>query len=154
MPKPIIDSTPGGESEVRRWFEEGKTYKEMVELYREQYNLEVSQTMFSNRRAQRGWTRRHVRDEDLIPWAVAPEHRNERPVVMLRVEARKRAGQPISPAEESDLAYFRDQLEQKRAVVYYDPTTERGFFYVPREPGDDDIIRRPLRGQSKRKARD
>lgn len=154
VPRPIIDSTRGGESEVKRWFEEGKTYREMVDLYREQYNLEVSQTMFSNRRALRGWTRRHMRDDELIPWAVKPEHRNERPVVMLRVEARVRAGLPITDAERSDLAYFREQLEEKRAVVHYDPDTERGFFYVPREAGDADIIRRPSRGRSTRLARD
>lgn len=154
MPSPIIDSTKGGETEVKRWFEEGKTYREMVDLYREQYNLEVSQTMFSNRRALRGWTRRHVRDDELIPWHVEPQHRNERPVVMLRLEARKRAGLPISESEEAELAYFLGQLKEKSAVVYYDPTTERGFFYVPREAGDDDLIRRPLRGKSTRKARD
>lgn len=153
MVRAIIDSTPGGESEVRRWFEEGKTYREMVDLYREQYNLEVSQTMFSNRRSQRGWARRHVRDDELIPWFVKLEHRNQRPVVMLRLEARARADLPLSEEEWSELTYFREQLQEKQAVVYYDP--DKGFFYVPREPGDTDMIRRPSKKETTaRKARD
>jgi hypothetical protein len=34
-------------------------------------------------------------------------------------------------------------IKEEGAVVHYDPDTEEGFFYVPRQEGDDDLIHRP-----------
>ena len=83
------------EQELLRWFEEGKTYREMKELYASQYNLDVGTSMFSNFRRRRGLDTRIVRDEALIPWAVLPQHRYAYPVMNLRHEARLRAGDDI-----------------------------------------------------------
>lgn len=136
------------ESEVVRWIEDGYTYPWMARQYLEKYNLQVSPTMFSEFRATRGLERRKVRDVKLIPWAVKTEHRWDSLLANLRVEARLRAGEKVE-----DLSYplrvrweaFRRELEETNSVVHYDPDTEQGFFLVPREEGDDDIIRRPRR---------
>ena len=143
------------ESEVTRWIEEGKTYRWMADEYLRKYNIQVSPTMFSEFRATRGLERRIVRDTELIPWAVQEHHRWDSILANLRTEARIRAG--MDPA---DLSYalrirweaFRRELEETNTVVYYDPQTEQGFFLVPREPGDTDIIRRPT-GRSKGRGR-
>ena len=67
----IIDSTQGGEPEVRSWYDQGKTYAWMVQEYQRKYSLKVSPTMFSYRRSARGWERRRApRIDALFPWAV------------------------------------------------------------------------------------
>lgn len=145
------------ESEVRRWIEEGKTYRWMVEEYERKYNLRVSSSMFSEFRATRGLSRRVTRDPDLIPWKVEPEHRWDNILASLRVEARVRAGE-----DPEDLPYaqrvrwekLKRDLKEGNLVVYYDPASEHGFYLVPREPGDDDIIRRPRKSARGRGVRD
>lgn len=155
MARAIIDSTRGGEAEVKRWFEEGLTYREMVERYQTQYNLQVAPTMFSNRRAARGWDRRIVRDVDLIPWRVMPQHISRHAVAMLRALGRKRAGYPLSEREERELASLLGRLREADAVIHYEPDTEDGFFYVTRQPGDAEYVRPPKRqNRALRGARD
>lgn len=143
MPGSIIASTAGGEDEVRRWFEAGKTYAWMQEEYLRKYNLSVSITMFANLRARRGWTRRIAETSNLIPWSVKPEHRFHRLVALLRYEERRRSGLPLQPRYERELTNFLASLKEAGAVVHYDPDTDEGFFLVAREERDDDLIRRP-----------
>lgn len=139
------------EGEVRDWIEEGKPYRWMVSEYDRKYNLPVSVSMFSEFRSTRGLTRRVVRDPELIPWMVKPEHRIDTILANLRTEARVRAGEAPE-----DLSYgvrtrwqaFKRRLEEGDLVVHYDPDTEDGFFLVPRQPEDTDIIRRPKRRPS------
>lgn len=74
---------------------------------------------------------------------------------MLRREARRRQGMEASETDEFRLGRWLAGLEEDQAfVVHYDPDTEAGFFYVPREPTDDDIIRRPERKTTPRRAAD
>lgn len=155
MVRSIIDSTTGGEEEVRRWYEEGKTYAEMAREYAEKYNLAVSPTMFSNRRAARGWERRIARDDELIPWDVKKEHRWNRYLVMLRVEARRRQGLPLRERDQRELEHFLEDLKETGGVIHYDPETEQGFFVVPRSERDTDLIREPMRTgvRTRRRAR-
>ncbi|MFE0964047.1 hypothetical protein [Streptomyces fungicidicus] len=133
------------EQEVIRWFEEGWTYAEMTEEYRQKYNIEMKPSAWGNFRYRKGLDRRIARDDELIPWAVKKEHRSLYPLMMLRLEARKRAGLPNDEDKTKRLESWRAMLEEENAVVHYDPDTADGFFYVPREDGDDDIIRRPER---------
>lgn len=133
------------EQEVIRWFEEGRTYAWMVEEYRRKYNIETVPSLWGNFRRRRGLNRRIVRDDELIPWHVLPEHRWAYPVAMLRVEARRRAGAAMTDDEAKRLKNWKAFLEEENAVVHYDPETEEGFHYIPRQPGDDDIIHRPAR---------
>ncbi|AWN07397.1 immunity repressor [Streptomyces phage Maneekul] len=139
------------EGEVLRWFEEGRTYDWMVEEYKRKYNIETVPSLWGNFRRRRGLPRRIVRDDDLIPWLIKEEHRWLYPLAMLRVEARKRAGATVSDLEEKRLQSWREMLEEENAVVHYDPDTEEGFFYIHRQPGDDDIIHKPERKTTPRR---
>ncbi|MFJ6680602.1 hypothetical protein [Streptomyces werraensis] len=131
------------EGEVIRWFEEGRTYQWMIDKYKEKYGIDTVPSMWGNFRRRRGLDRRIIRDDDLIPWMVKEEHRWAYPLVMLRTEARRRAGKPVTEADQGRLATWKKMLEEENAVVHYDPETEEGFFYIPRQPADDDIIHRP-----------
>ncbi|GGS29443.1 hypothetical protein Snoj_25820 [Streptomyces nojiriensis] len=131
------------ESEVIRWFEEGRTYQWMIEEYQRKYNIETVVSMWGNFRRRRGLDRRIVRDDDLIPWFVKEEHRWAYPLAMLRAEGRRRAGKEPTGRDESRLVSWLDMLKKNGSVVHYDPDTEEGFSYVPRQAGDNDIIRRP-----------
>ncbi|MCU7821421.1 hypothetical protein [Kitasatospora sp. DSM 101779] len=133
------------ESEVIRWFEEGRTYAWMVEEYRRKYGIETVQSMWGNFRRRRGLDRRLTRDDHLIPWAVKPEHRWAYPVIMLRTEARRRDGKTLTGNDSDRLATWLRMLDDENRVVHYDAGTTEGFHYVQREPGDRDIVRAPER---------
>lgn len=150
MPRSKIQN----EQEVIRWFEEGRTYAWMIEEYKRKYNIETVPSMWGNFRRRRGLDRRIVRNDDLIPWFVQEKHRWSYPVQMLRSEARRREGKELRPDEADRLEGWLRGLERDNTVVHYDPDTEQGFFYVPREPQDDDIIRRPKKKTSLRLAAD
>lgn len=143
------------ESEAVAWLADGKTYAWCVEQYKVKYNLQVTGGMFAKLRQRSGLERRIVRDEELIPWAVKTHHRWAYPVVMLRFEAKRRAGKELSDLELSKLEPFLAKLKDLDLVVLYDAETPEGFFLVPREPGDRDIVRQPSKGErSQRRARD
>jgi hypothetical protein len=131
------------ETELRRWYEAGVTYEEMAARYLEKYNLEVKPSMFSSWRSRMGLPKRIVRDEDLIPWEVRPEHRYNHNVNMLRIEARRRRGIEISELEASRLEGWKRRLEEDGAVIHYDPDTEKGFHRVARSKGDHELIHPP-----------
>jgi hypothetical protein len=142
------------EGEVVRWFEEGRTYAWMVEEYRRKYNIETVPSMWGNFRQRKGLDRRITRDDELIPWFVKEEHRWLYPLAMLRVEARRRDGRTLTENDRSRLASWRQMLAEGDAVVHYDPDTEEGFFYIPRQEGDDDLIHKPERKTTTRRRAD
>lgn len=131
------------EAEVMRWFEEGRTYQWMTDEYLRKYNVEVNPSMWASWRRRRGLKRRIVRNDDLIPWAVNEEHRWNYAVQMLRLEGRLREDEPLSEIQAQRLKAWKEMLSQANAVVHYDPDTEDGFHFIPREATDDDIVRRP-----------
>ncbi|MFG2923869.1 hypothetical protein ACGFYA_20465 [Streptomyces sp. NPDC048305] len=130
------------EQEVIRWFEEGKTYQWMIDEYKRKYGIDTRASMWGNFRKRRGLDRRIVRDDELIPWFVKEEHRWAYPLAMLRAEARRRAG-TVTDADRARLTPWLEMLKENNAVVHYDPDTEEGFHFIPRQPEDDDIIHRP-----------
>lgn len=140
------------EGEVLRWFEKGWTYQQMREKYREKYGIETSLSLWSSFRKRHGLPRRIERNEDMIPWAVKPEHRHRHAAAMLRTANRLNKSLPVG---ESALRAYRTwivSLEEQDAVVHYDPDTEEGFFYVPRRPNiDKGLIREPERKTTLRK---
>ena len=136
------------EGEIVRWFEQRRTYAWMVAEYRRKYDLDVVASMFGNFRQRRGLDRRIQRDDQLIPWHVSRQHRWDYPVMMLRAEARRRAGMHV-PREDQLKAWVRG-LKKRNEVVAYDP--EAGFSNVPRRPNiDRDLIREPDRRTSQRR---
>lgn len=142
--KKIVD-----EGEVKKWFAEGKSYPWMVETYMSKYGIEIGESAFGNFRRAHGLSRRNVRDDNLIPWLVKPEHRHAWPLTMLRLLARRRAGQELSIKRNHDLDVWLKGLERDNVVVHYDPDTPEGFHYVTRLKKDDDVIRFPPRRTTK-----
>lgn len=143
------------EGEVKRWFEEGRTYEWMVDEYLRKYNIEISLSAFGNFRRRKGLARRIVRNDDLIPWEVQKHHRWEEPVVMLRAEARRRARRELKAKDARDLESWKRRLREADRVVHYDPDTVEGFWLVPRRPGIDlDLIREPEKKTTRRRAAD
>lgn len=132
------------EQEVRRWFEEGRTYQWMTDEYRRKYNIETGVSMWSNFRHRRGLPRRIARNDDLLPWAVSEKHRWAYPATMLRLEARLREGMELSDESAHRLSLWKQRLDKAGAVVHYDAETDEGWFYVERRDGIDiDLIRTP-----------
>lgn len=139
------------ESEVKRWIEQGKTYAWMSEEYLRKYDLQVSPSMFSQFRRRNGLEGRQARDASLVPWAVNAEHRWANALQMLRAEARLRSGKDMPPERLRTLEVWKESLEEAGAVVHYEPDTEQGFFYVPKEDGED-LIRKPRKVTRERAA--
>jgi hypothetical protein len=142
------------EGEVIRWFEEGRSYAWMQAEYRRKYDIETVPSMWGNFRRRRGLDRRITRDDDLIPWAVEKRHRWAYPLMMLRAEARSRAGLENSESTQDRLGRWLAKMERDDTVVDYVPATEDGFRYLPRDPDDTDLIRRPHRKTTQRRAAD
>lgn len=132
------------EREAIRWIEDGKSYAWIVEKYLEKYKIQTTVSMWATFRHRHGLDRQITRDTNLIPWTVRPEHRWKYPLTMLRFEARRREGHELKPDQQTRLDSWKQKLEEKERVVYYDPDTEAGFFLVPREERDTDLIRRPV----------
>ncbi|MCP3755748.1 hypothetical protein ACFRJ1_16950 [Streptomyces sp. NPDC056773] len=134
--------------EAKRWLAEGKSYAWMVQKYQEKYETETTPSYWAVYKNRAGLPLRIARDNDLIPWKVEQPHRWAYDLVMLRFEARRRAVEqgdtnlkPLSDYDETRLSSWKRGLAEANAVVYYDPTTEDGFFLVPREESDTDIVR-------------
>jgi len=141
--------------EFIRWYNDGKTYKWIIEKYLEKYDLEIGNGTISNWRSQLELEKRAVRDVSLIPWAVNREHRYHHTLHMLRTVGRLRAGEPTPEARRKKAKAWLRNLEEQDAVVHYDPDTEEGWWLVPRRHGiDTDIIRKPDRVTRQRKARE
>ncbi|MFE7124021.1 hypothetical protein [Streptomyces sp. NPDC057617] len=138
--------------EAVRWIEEGKSYSWIVAKYLEKYGIETTTSMWATFRHRQGLDRQITRDTDLIPWAVDAKHRWKYPLTMLRYEARSRAGHELKPDQRERLDNWKATLEEKNRVVYYDPDTEAGFFLVPREETDTDLIRAPKELKAEEKA--
>lgn len=127
--------------EIKRWYEEGVSFPEMVVRYREKYNIDTSASMFANIRLRQGWERRNLEQANgLLPWDLLREHWYAYDAIMLRSEARERAGMQVNEQARYKLRGWRQFLADNDAVVHYEP--EIGFVYVPARPGDD-LIRTP-----------
>lgn len=142
------------EGEVIGWFAEGRTYAWMQAEYLRKYGIETVPSMWSNFRYRKGLDRKIERNDDLIPWAVAKEHRWAYPLMMLRTEARRRAGLNPAAGMQDRLDKWLRRLARDNIVVAYDPDSEDGFTYLPRRPGiDTDLIRQPDTKTTERPAR-
>lgn len=143
------------EQEVLRWFAEGRTYAWMVEQYRTRYDIETQPSMWSNFRHRRGLERRITRDDELIPWHVQARHRWSYPIMMLRREARRRAGAAMSAEQLHAVNAWKRGMSERGTVLHYDPDTEQGWSYVSRREGIDlDLIRVPERATTPKRNAD
>ncbi|WP_159793545.1 hypothetical protein [Puerhibacterium puerhi] len=97
----------------------------------------------------RNATHRDEARDAVLPWLhVEPEHRHSYHLMMLRMEARRRAGEELREVDLGRLGSWLRNLEELNAVVLYDPETPDGFYLVPRLAQDGQgIARRPGPGR-------
>lgn len=125
------------------WRELGLTQKQMVDEWFAETGVRVSRSAIAMAMHRAGLADpAHERHDDLLPWTLRPEHRHYSEARYLRLESRRRRGLPIPVDENRRLLAWLDALRQASAVVYYEPETARGFWWVPREETDRDIIRK------------
>lgn len=145
MVRPTLISN---EPQIVEWIEEGRTYREISDLYEMAYDVRLSLSTINNVRKRNSVPHRNHRDDKLIPWTVAPEHRDRMDLVMLRTEVRLRRGAPVNEERMARHRTWRRRLDESGLVVHY--TDEEGFTWVPRRRGIDlDLIREPERREGR-----
>ena len=132
-------------SEVERWFADGWDYPAMAARYRSEYGVETAPWFWDIARRELGLPQPPLDFSALIPWDVAEGTGDwyATPAIMLRQEAKRRAGRPLSAHELAQLSAWKEHLEAVGEVVDYDPA-DGGWRYMPRRVGiDTDLIRVP-----------
>lgn len=134
-----------GKTELRRYLDKRLTQAQIAEQWEKDTGIKVSRTTIAMAIARYGLqsTKPRPRYEDTLPWHVLDEHKNHNDARMLRLEGRRRHGNALTGNELRWLTQWRELLEEREAVIVYDPDTVQGFWWVSRTPEDDDIIRRP-----------
>lgn len=131
------------DSVLERYLDEGMTHKEIAEKVSKETGHKVSRSTVSVAISRAGLSDR-VRYDDVIPWErIKVEHNTEYPLQMLRLLARTERGLPVSVDQRERLERWMERLDEENAVVHYEPRSEQGFWYVPREKGDKGYIRTP-----------
>lgn len=132
--------------ELENYLGQRLTQQQIVEAWERDAGVRVSRSsiaMAIDRYGLRS-TNTRPRYEETLPWTVRDEHSHANDARMLRLEGRRRSGGTLSTKEKRLLTNWKQLLEESNAVVLYDPQTEKGFWWIPREPRDgDDLIRRP-----------
>jgi len=131
-----------GKTELERYIRKGMTQAQIVEAWEEETGVRVSRSTIGMAIKRYGLhsAKPRPRHEDLLPWHVKDEHRNHTEARMLRLEARRRKGLPLSEADLKWVNGWRQQLLEKNAVVYYDPDLPEGFVWITRT-NETDIVR-------------
>ena len=134
------------EDEIKRWNEEGRTFRWMAEEYLRKYNIEISPSTIGSLVSRRGWKAKQVRDPRYMPWRLWPEHKWLLEPMILRALARQRQGLPVPERKEREITNLLATLEQNGTVLHYVPELDPPFIEVPREPQDGDYpVRQPDR---------
>lgn len=125
--------------ELKRLLDSGMTQQDIADKVFRETGVRVTRAAVSAALARAGLSSYRKRHSELIPWRVRVEHNKEYPVRMLRLEARRRKGEPVSPEEERKLDAWLRLLRDNQAVVFYHPKV--GFRYTdPRPDIDTDLI--------------
>jgi hypothetical protein len=126
---------------LARWRAQGLTYADMADLVYQETGYRVTDMAISVAMHRHGLAAPPVRYKKEIPWRVRTEHAQATPVRMLRLLARRRAGETLTRPQTIALDNWLVKLAESRAVVVYDPDT--GFHYAERIKGDGRAI--PIR---------
>lgn len=136
--------------EVVRWIKDGKKLTWIVDEIKRKYGIEVGYSTIVDIRRRSGLPPRIGRHDELIPWRVELRHRHRMAPKMLRALGRRRAGESNGVTVEEELDRWLVARAESSAeapegtVVHYEPSTDQGWWYVPRRPGiDTDVIRVP-----------
>lgn len=104
-----------------------------------------------------GYTDRKETYQDIVPWDIAPKHRSTAITQRFRSIMRQRRGTPLNQTEEHLLNTWLDSMKENGVVLDYHPDAPPndasrlgGFFYTPRLPEDEWIIRMPKKKVTKK----
>lgn len=132
---------------LRRLRNQGFTQKDIAETY------QVSESAVWKALMRAGYTEPMVTYKDILPWEIEEAHKATAIMERFRSIVKQRKGAPLRPEEEEKLNRWIKDLEANELVVNYHPaapansaSTKGGFYYVPKAPEDDWIIRRPAQG--------
>lgn len=125
------------DSVLAQWRDEGVTVTQMVERIRERDGIEVSRGTIYSAMSRAGLTEQK-RYSAFIPWSpIRKDHSTRYPLVMLRLAARRAAGETLPGYRLRKLEEWEKRLRQDNAVVTYVFDSPDGFYYVPARPGID-----------------
>lgn len=133
-----------GKADLEKMLRKGMTQQGIADAWFEETGEKVGRTtiaMAIDRYGLKSATQR-PRYDDLLPWRVREEHKRHKDADLLRLEGRRRAGEAIRKNDRIWLTNWLNELREADCVVAYAPKTKDGFFWTPRLPEDDDIIRR------------
>lgn len=119
-----------GKDELQRMLDEGMTHQEIADHVSAQTGHKVHRASVSAAISRGGLGQRQVRHSEVIPWKVKIEHIRDYPVRMLRLLARRRAGNDLSDADARRLDSWLERMSEDDSIVLYDP--EVGFAYGDR----------------------
>ncbi|MFB8199404.1 hypothetical protein [Kitasatospora purpeofusca] len=134
------------DSELSEMFIKGRTDTEIAKEFG------TTRQAVSYKRSRLGYNVRpfSTRANDLISrvWKVqvlpdkAPgSHNQTGPMQALRVWLRLQLGDPsLSEKQRRAASGFEDRLRRELVVLAYDRQSVKGFYYLPREPGDGQLV--------------
>jgi hypothetical protein len=131
-------------TELRRMKDAGMTHQQIADEVEKRTGQKVTRNAVTMAMARHGLSGNPTRYSDEIPWRVKQKHERHYALAMLRLYARKRRGVRLTRDQEQRLSSWLGQLHENDRVVFYEPNSPAGFYYVPRLPEDGEgIIRRP-----------
>ena len=132
-------------TELRRMKDAGMTHQQIADEVERRTGQRVTRNAVTMAMARHGLSGNPTRYSDEIPWRVRQKHERHYALAMLRLYARRRRGVRLNTDQTQRLDSWLGQLADNDRVVFYEPESPDGFYYVPRQPEDgEDIIRRPV----------
>jgi len=125
------------DKDLAKFVRQGMTHQEIADHIEKQTGHRVARASVSSALSRAGLTNR-VRYEETIPWErIKIQHNHHYALQMLRLLARRNAGETLSEDKENRLNSWIEKLQQANAVTVYLPDSDDGFYYVKRKSGDD-----------------
>lgn len=129
---------------LHRLRKQGWTHKDIATEFK------VSESAVWKALMRAGYTKPMPTYRDLLPWRIAEEHKATAIMEHFRAIVKQQKGAVLRLDEEQMLNRWLRDLQALNLVVAYHPdappntaSTKGGFYYTPRTPEDDWIIRRP-----------
>lgn len=140
---PAIRKLPDSTT-LRRLRAQGHTQKEIADAYG------ASESAVWKALQRAGYIDPQMNYKNILPWDIDDAHKATAVMEKFRSIVKQKKGVPLRPDEEAQLNRWLDELNENELVVNYHPeapansaSLKGGFYYVPKSPADDWIIRRP-----------
>lgn len=118
-------------TQLGRYLAEGLTQQQIVDAWEADSGVRVSRSTIAMAIDRYNLRSAHSRPRyfEMIPWEVKTEHAHHNDARMLRLEARRRQGGNLTEKEARILTAWRVLLDERNAVILYDPQTEQGWWW-------------------------